>query len=80
MQSIDLHGKSIEDGLVAAEAFVDSNFTHKFQEVEIITGSGPMFHRIIKAMRSNPLVKEIKNDGILGFAYKGRIVLELEAH
>ena len=80
MQSIDLHGYSIEDGVAAADKFVDSCFTYKHQNVEIITGHGPMHECLRKVMRENPLVKEVMNDGILGFSYKGRIVLELEAY
>lgn len=78
MQSIDLHGYTIEDGINAADKFIDSSFVRNVSEVEIITGNGPMYGKVLELVRSHQLVKDVRNDGILGFSYKGRVVLELE--
>lgn len=78
MQTIDLHGYTIEDGVEATIKFIDSSFIGRHSSIEIITGNGPMFYRVLEEARKSTLVKEVRNDGILGFSYVGRVVLDLE--
>ena len=77
MKTIDLHGYTVEDAMNAAEKFVDNCFVEREIEAMIITGSGKIYHQVLGAVRQNPLVSLIHNDGPLGFKYRGHIYLEL---
>lgn len=74
---LDLHGFAIKDAVIKADQFIDHCFFNGHRDVQIITGNGPMFKRVLEVAREHSLVEQVKNDGPLSHLYRGVVAPEL---
>lgn len=78
MKSVDLHGYSLEEALIRAEKDIYQAYKNRKTSIEWITGTGPINERLLDLVRKNPLIAVVLNDTLVGLAYTGKIVVEVD--